>query len=172
MHVRATENHRYDDSADHHKAVWYSGTTTQLATTSKSTLDLSGTTTQPADHNISPQQEEQQLTNSSPLPKQLHGNSAEATTSSNLLRYLNINSNLNSNSLILKPSKLTQLPQLYRALLSSQEKLKSVKNHLPKAVKEQKNYWSTIAKTHEHWKNFVFLKSGDSSLQTGINRKP
>ncbi|KZV40636.1 hypothetical protein F511_34400 [Dorcoceras hygrometricum] len=26
---------RYDDSADHHKAVWYSGATTQLATTSK-----------------------------------------------------------------------------------------------------------------------------------------
>ncbi|KZV49146.1 hypothetical protein F511_43046 [Dorcoceras hygrometricum] len=30
-HIKTT----YDDSADHHKAVWYSGATTQLATTSK-----------------------------------------------------------------------------------------------------------------------------------------
>ncbi|KZV33691.1 hypothetical protein F511_19935 [Dorcoceras hygrometricum] len=49
-------------------------------------------------------------TNSSLLPKQLHGNSAEDTTSSNLLRYLKINSILNSNSLVLKPNNLTQLP--------------------------------------------------------------
>ncbi|KZV37083.1 hypothetical protein F511_16349 [Dorcoceras hygrometricum] len=43
---------RCDDSADHHKAVWYSGTTTQPATTSKTALDLSGAMTQPADHNV------------------------------------------------------------------------------------------------------------------------
>ncbi|KZV50779.1 hypothetical protein F511_11556 [Dorcoceras hygrometricum] len=43
---------RCDDSVDHHKALWYSGTTTQPATTSKTGLDLSGGTTQPADHNV------------------------------------------------------------------------------------------------------------------------
>ncbi|KZV15939.1 hypothetical protein F511_08730 [Dorcoceras hygrometricum] len=59
-----------------------------------------------------------------------------------------------------------RLPNSNRALLSSHTKLKSVKNHLPKAVKEQKNYWSTIAKTYEHYNNFALLKSGDSSLQT------
>ncbi|KZV17120.1 hypothetical protein F511_19593 [Dorcoceras hygrometricum] len=42
----------YDDSVDHNKTVWYSGTATQLATTSSSTLDLSGMMTQPADHNV------------------------------------------------------------------------------------------------------------------------
>ncbi|KZV40643.1 hypothetical protein F511_35294 [Dorcoceras hygrometricum] len=50
--MNAQQTHRYDDSVYHNKAVWYSGTTTQLATTSKSTLDLSGTTTQPTDHNV------------------------------------------------------------------------------------------------------------------------
>ncbi|KZV47359.1 hypothetical protein F511_35630 [Dorcoceras hygrometricum] len=49
-------------------------------------------------------------------------------------------------------------------------KLKMERNHLPKAAKEPKNYGSTIAKIHEHCNNFVFPKSGDSSLQTGINR--
>ncbi|KZV15644.1 hypothetical protein F511_33588 [Dorcoceras hygrometricum] len=43
---------RYDDSADHHKAVWYLDTTTQPTTTSTTALDLSGTMTQPADHNV------------------------------------------------------------------------------------------------------------------------
>ncbi|KZV15530.1 TMV resistance protein N-like [Dorcoceras hygrometricum] len=43
---------RCDDSVDHHKAVWYSGTKTQPPTTSKIALDLSGATTQPADHNV------------------------------------------------------------------------------------------------------------------------
>ncbi|KZV26669.1 hypothetical protein F511_33530 [Dorcoceras hygrometricum] len=46
-----------------------------------------------------------------------------------------------------------------RQHISSYYKLKSVKNHLPKAVKEQKNYWSTIAKTLKHYSNFVFLNS-------------
>ncbi|KZV21213.1 hypothetical protein F511_17947 [Dorcoceras hygrometricum] len=43
---------RCDDSADHHRAEWYSGTTTQPATTSTATLDLSGATAQPADRNV------------------------------------------------------------------------------------------------------------------------
>ncbi|KZV58706.1 hypothetical protein F511_28795 [Dorcoceras hygrometricum] len=59
---------------------------------------------------------------------------------------------------------------MVEALLSSQAKLKSVKNHLPKAVKEQKNYWSTVAKTYEHCNNFALQKSADSSLQTDCGR--
>ncbi|KZV39548.1 U-box domain-containing protein 4-like [Dorcoceras hygrometricum] len=82
---RATKNHRCDDSADHHKAVWYSGTATQLATTSKTALDLSGTTFQSADHNVQKNSASKGLrlnisynnkgaaTNSSLLSKQLHG---------------------------------------------------------------------------------------------------
>ncbi|KZV27908.1 lipoprotein [Dorcoceras hygrometricum] len=50
--------------------------------------------------------------------------------------------------------QLSKEIKLNIALLSSHTKLKSVKNHLPKAVKEQKNYWSTIAKTLEHSYNF------------------
>ncbi|KZV58060.1 hypothetical protein F511_42595 [Dorcoceras hygrometricum] len=50
-------------------------------------------------------------------------------------------------------------------------KLKMGKNHLPKAAKEQKNYWSTITKRYEHCNYFMLLKSGDSGIQTGINRK-
>ncbi|KZV40212.1 hypothetical protein F511_27598 [Dorcoceras hygrometricum] len=38
------------------------------------------------------------------------------------------------------------LPQLYRALSSSKSKLRSVRNHLPKAAQERKNHWTTIAK--------------------------
>ncbi|KZV39504.1 hypothetical protein F511_36664 [Dorcoceras hygrometricum] len=45
-------------------------------------------------------------------------------------------------------------------------KIKMERNHLPKAANEQKNYGSTIAKTHEHYNNFALLNSRDSSLQT------
>ncbi|KZV40712.1 hypothetical protein F511_32550 [Dorcoceras hygrometricum] len=47
---------------------------------------------------------------------------------------------------ILKPRSLKQLPQLYRALSSSKSKLRSVRNHLPKAAQERKNHWTTIAR--------------------------
>ncbi|KZV20713.1 hypothetical protein F511_09242 [Dorcoceras hygrometricum] len=125
---RATKNHRCDDSADHHKSVWYSGTTTQPATTSKTALDLSGATTQSADHNV-------------------QRNSALKGTR------LNINQ--------LKSTALETFNELNR----SHYLLKS------KAAKEQKNYGSTIAKTHEHCNNFALLKSGNSSLQTDWSRR-
>ncbi|KZV51672.1 hypothetical protein F511_27648 [Dorcoceras hygrometricum] len=99
IQTKAAQN-RCDDSADHHKAVWYSGTTTQLATTSKIALDLSGTTTQPADHNLQRNSTSKRIgLNMEQQPTQVYcpssftANTTEATTSSNMLRYLNINSN-------------------------------------------------------------------------------
>ncbi|KZV47013.1 hypothetical protein F511_30005 [Dorcoceras hygrometricum] len=119
---------RCDDSADHHKAVWYSGTTTQPTTTSKTVLDLSGAMTQPADHNV-------------------QRNSALKEIRLNI-SYKNEGRSNQLKSTALAAARRTQ------------------QKPLPKAAKEQKNYGSTITKTHEHCNNFALLKSADSSLQT------
>ncbi|KZV47535.1 hypothetical protein F511_29564 [Dorcoceras hygrometricum] len=72
-----------------------------------------------------------------------------------------ININININIGPFKHYDSAGRSQHPRQLSRSYSKLKS------KAVKEQKsNYWSTIAKTLNHYSNFTFLKCGYSSLQT------
>ncbi|KZV33597.1 hypothetical protein F511_30840 [Dorcoceras hygrometricum] len=122
----------WNDTHSTIKAQWYSGTKTQSATTSMIALDLSGATTQPADHNAS-------------------------STRASIKFRLNI----------LKPRSLKQLPQLNGAL-SSSSKLRSVRNHLPKAVQGRKNHWTTIAKIFELCNYFALPQLIDSSLQTDL----
>ncbi|KZV34065.1 pentatricopeptide repeat-containing protein [Dorcoceras hygrometricum] len=92
-------------------------------------------------------------------------------TSSNPPRYLIISSIKAHSAYSLKLCSLKQLPQLYRALYSSKSKLNSVRNHLFKAAKEQKNHCSTITKIFELCNYFALPQHVDPSLQTSINRK-
>ncbi|KZV44273.1 phenazine biosynthesis-like domain-containing protein 1 [Dorcoceras hygrometricum] len=103
-------------------------------------LDLSGTTTQPDDHNVQ------------------RGNSAFKGNQSQYVCILQQEGRSN---------------QLKSTALAAPQQLNSIYYKFEsKAVKEQKNHWSTIAKTYELCNYFALLKSGDFSLQTGINRKP
>ncbi|KZV16084.1 hypothetical protein F511_29009 [Dorcoceras hygrometricum] len=63
---------------------------------------------------------------------------------------------------------LVQLRDQVMSTTQLSTKFKTERNHLPKAAKEQTNYGLTITKTHEHCNNLALLKSGDSSLQTGL----
>ncbi|KZV16274.1 peptide chain release factor [Dorcoceras hygrometricum] len=106
---------RYDDSADHHKAVWYSGATTQLATTSKQRWTF-----------------------------QARRLSRPISTCKGI--------QLSIESGSIGMHECTSDSCLINAYITRTNS----------TFEEQKNYWSTIAKTLKYCNCFALLNSGDS----------